>query len=47
MGKIETKAFADLIVEVHACTLCERMNESARVLSFAAGNLRAQNYVYW
>ena len=42
MGKIETKAFADLIVEVHACTLCERMNESARVLSFAAGNLRAK-----
>ena len=42
MEKGKTKAFADLIDDVRACTLCERMRESARVLSFAAGNLLAK-----
>jgi uracil-DNA glycosylase family 4 len=35
-------AFATLIEEVRACTRCERMCDSARVLSFAAGNLHAR-----
>ena len=42
MEKRKTKAFADLIDEVHGCTICERMRESARVLSFAAGNIQAK-----
>lgn len=35
-------SFAELIGEVRACTLCERMRDSARVLSFSAGNLHAK-----
>jgi uracil-DNA glycosylase family 4 len=33
--------FSQLVREVQACRKCERMCESARVLSFAAGNLSA------
>ncbi len=42
MQRLKDKKFSDLIKEVRACTLCERMCNSARVLSFAAGNLHAQ-----
>lgn len=34
--------FAALVNEVRICRNCERMRESARVLSFAAGNLHAR-----
>ena len=33
--------FSQLVKEVHACRKCDRMCDSARVLSFAAGNLNA------
>jgi uracil-DNA glycosylase family 4 len=36
------KTFSILVREVHACRKCDRMRDSARVLSFAAGNLNAR-----
>jgi len=38
----KAKSFSKLIAEVRACTRCIRMCESARVLSFAAGNLHSE-----
>jgi len=34
--------FATLVEEVRACTKCERMCDSARVLNYSAGNLNAE-----
>ena len=34
--------FAKLVAEVHACTKCERMCNSARVLNYSVGNLNAE-----
>jgi uracil-DNA glycosylase family 4 len=41
MPETKAKNFAKLITEVRACTRCERMCNSVRVLSFAAGNLHS------
>jgi uracil-DNA glycosylase family 4 len=42
MREAKAKNFGKLITEVRACTLCKRMCNSARVLSFAAGNLHSE-----
>lgn len=42
MQMAKDASFAELIGEVQACKLCDRMHDSARVLSFAAGNLHAK-----
>jgi uracil-DNA glycosylase family 4 len=42
MENAKDKIFSNLVAEVRACTLCERMCNSSRVLSFAAGNLHAK-----
>ncbi len=34
--------FSKLVAEVHACTKCERMCDSARVLNYSVGNLNAE-----
>lgn len=41
MKPAKDNLFSALVSEVQACQKCERMCESARVLSFAAGNLNA------
>jgi uracil-DNA glycosylase family 4 len=44
MMEAETKhtRFAKIVSEVKACTKCERMHNSARVLNYSAGNLNAE-----
>jgi uracil-DNA glycosylase family 4 len=42
MNPGKDKTFSILVREVHACRKCDRMRDSARVLSFAAGNLNAR-----
>src|SRR5690242_2368133 len=37
----KNEEFSALVAEVQACIKCERMEESARVLNYSAGNLRA------
>ncbi len=42
MREKKNTSFFRIISEVRACTLCDRMRESARVLNFSAGNLHAK-----